>query len=349
MKLRVAAVQLNSILGNVEENITKAMKMLEQAFPSSKPTPDLIVLPELALTGYNFKSTEHIKPFLETTGSGKSFEFGKLLSKRYNCKTLLGYPEKFGDNNGSKNDQFKIYNSAMLIDEDGQILHNYRKTHLFETDKVWGCSESPEGFKSFDLLIKGKEIRTTIGICMDLNPYEFKAPFEQYEFANHAFNDKCQLILVPTAWMDSNWDENWTPNQISEFKKVYDNNGPIIEINDEHNRLKDNAILYTERGTKRACDYKLEEVDGSTGKYWVMRLEPFFANEHSEFKQGVVICNRSGMEDKLMYGGTSSMFTFHGGPMHRSDEGVSIDFTVEGSLGQGTEGVLVRELDICNS
>lgn len=340
MKLRVAAVQLNSILGNVEENIAKATRMLEQAFNSAATKPDLIVLPELALTGYNFKSPEHIKPFLEHVGSGKSYEFGKTVSQRWNCMTLLGYPEKYG-----KGD-YKIYNSAVLIDQSGKVLQNYRKTHLYDTDKTWGCSESPDGFKAFDLLIRGKHIRTTIGICMDLNPYEFKAPFENYEFASHASQEKCQLILVPTAWMNSNWDENWTSHQLASFKKIFETQSPIVEINTEHDRMKDNAILYMKKETKLAEDFKLDKPDGSTGRYWVIRLDPLFSSEHPGLKQCVIVCNRSGMEDKLMYGGTSSMFTFYGGAMRKSEEGVSIDFSIEGSLGQGTEGVLVRELEI---
>lgn len=32
--------------------------------------------------------------------------------------------------------------------------------------------------------------------------------------------------------------------------------------------------------------------------------------------------------------------------MERTPQGLSIDFNVEGSLGQGTEGVLVREVEI---
>lgn len=340
MTIRVAAVQLNSILGNVEANMTRALNMLEQAFLTAGSKPDLIVLPELALTGYNFKSASHIAPYLEIPGNGKSYEFGQMLSKRWDCLTLLGYPEKFG------NEKYKIYNSAMLIDQNGKIIHNYRKTHLFDTDKVWGCSESPDGFQAFDLAINGKTLRTTIGICMDLNPYEFKAPFEKYEFATYAYEQKCQLILVPTAWMNTSWDEHWTNEQISAFKGVYENESQIPEINTKHDPIKDNDIMMNQDTSKRVLDYKLNKVDGRTGMYWVVRMNPFFSNEHPNFSQCVVVCNRSGMEDNLMYAGTSSMFTFHGGPMERSMRGMTIDFSIEGSLSQGTEGVLVRDLNL---
>lgn len=340
MKLRIAAVQLNSILGNVEENMSKALKMLEQTFPSSKPKPDLVVLPELALTGYNFKSPAHIHPFLEKAGNGKSYQFGKMISERWECLTLLGYPEKY-----DKANEEIIYNSAMLIDAKGKLIHNYRKTHLYETDKIWGCKESPDGFQAFDVPFNGEKIRTTIGICMDLNPYEFTAPFEKYEFSRFASDNKCQLILIPTAWMNSNWKENWTLEQANEFHKIYQNTKLEPVINDEHNHVKDHSILIPQVSIKLAKDYRLEEVDGSTGRYWVMRLNPLYSETH-DFKQVVVVCNRSGMEDKLMYGGTSTMYTFFGGPMERTPQGLSIDFNVEGSLGQGTEGVLVREVEI---
>jgi protein N-terminal amidase len=343
MKIRVAAVQLNSILGNVEENASKALRLLEQTFSgtNSNLKPDLIVLPELALTGYNFKSSQHISPYLEYVGKGPSYEFAKKLSSKWNCHTLLGYPEKCDTPTLSQ-----IFNSAMLVSPTGDIVHNYRKTHLFETDKTWGCSESPDGFQAFNLEFNGEEVRTTIGICMDLNPYEFKAPFDKYEFASFATREKCQLILVPTAWMDSNWDEHWTTEQVKAFHEVYERRGPIIEHNKEHNVYADQRILYNTPETKRAEDYDLEDVDGSTGRYWVIRMNSLYSIEHEGRNQCVVVCNRSGMEDRLMYAGTSTMYTFHGGPMRQGEDGISIDFTVEGSLGQGTEGVLVRELEV---
>jgi protein N-terminal amidase len=78
----------------------------------------------------------------------------------------------------------------------------------------------------------------------------------------------------------------------------------------------------------------------------VIRMNSLYSIEHEGRNQCVVVCNRSGMEDRLMYAGTSTMYTFHGGPMRQGEDGISIDFTVEGSLGQGTEGVLVRELEV---
>lgn len=39
---------------------------------------------------------------------------------------------------------------------------------------------------------------------MDINPKEFKAPYEAFEFANFIKDQKCQLILFSSAWLDPN-------------------------------------------------------------------------------------------------------------------------------------------------
>lgn len=337
MKIRVAAVQLNSLIGNVEENASRALKMLEKTFSPTQPKPDLIVLPEMALTGYNFKSPQHVSPFLEKVGAGRSYEFGKSLAQKWNCLTLIGYPEKLDE---------KIYNSAVLIDPTGKVVYNYRKTHLYETDKVWGCSESPDGFKSFDVDIKGQKVKSIIGICMDLNPYEFTAPFEAYEFSKVAANDKCQLVLIPTAWMDSAWREEWTREDILSFKSVYDASGNPEEIDVTPDDARDGRIYYPTPTAQNASEYHLEMTDSRTARYWIMRLNPLFSKPHRGLNQNVVVCNRSGMEDRLMYAGTSSIFSFGGEPMLEEGEQIQIDAKVHGSLGQGTEGILVRDIDL---
>jgi protein N-terminal amidase len=36
---------------------------------------------------------------------------------------------------------------------------------------------------------------------MDLNPWEFKAPFSAYEYANYILKNDITLILIPMAWL----------------------------------------------------------------------------------------------------------------------------------------------------
>ena len=59
-----------------------------------------------------------------------------------------------------------------VIDRQGKLLHNYRKHHLYETDKPW-CTAG-EGFQCVTLTnLAGQEVKAGLAICMDLNPKDF--------------------------------------------------------------------------------------------------------------------------------------------------------------------------------
>ena len=50
-----------------------------------------------------------------------------------NCYTVGGYAEDYQDENGKQ----YYYNSSYIIDREGGLFLNYRKSFLFETDKIW--------------------------------------------------------------------------------------------------------------------------------------------------------------------------------------------------------------------
>ena len=60
---------------------------------------------------------------------------------------------------------------------------------------------------------KGIKLKLGIGICMDINPYKFKSPFNKMEFANHCLSKNVDLIVFPTNWIDNE------PNNISKKHK----------------------------------------------------------------------------------------------------------------------------------
>jgi len=64
--MKLACLQFNPRLGAVQHNIDRANALI-QLRPSQV---DLLVLPEMAFSGYNFPSLEAIKPFLEPTTLG---------------------------------------------------------------------------------------------------------------------------------------------------------------------------------------------------------------------------------------------------------------------------------------
>lgn len=340
MKLTIAAVQLNSVIGQIEANIKRASRIIQLGFSKNNGhSPDLIVLPELAITGYNFRDKAQIEPYLEVKGEGKSYNFGRHLSEEYHCHTLIGYPEKFILPKPQSG--YKIYNSAVLISPTGKIIHNYRKSFLYETDEQWGCEESPNGFEAFNLEIRGRVFKTAIGICMDLNPYKFKAPFEKYEFAYFCYKNNVDLALVPTAWLNTSWSEDWTAKDVAKYSALYEKKIPF-EINNQ-DKLND-IILSPDEGS----EYKREVPDKKTARYWILRVDPFYTNTHFGKPILFVVCNRSGVEDKMMYAGSSSITRFNGGSSHldtRTGQ-MFIDFDLFGALGQGTEGILVRDVEL---
>ena len=58
-----------------------------------------------------------------------------------------------------------------MIERKGLNL-NYRKSFLFETDKIWAIEG--QGFKAFEISNhEGKKFKANVGICMDIDPYEF--------------------------------------------------------------------------------------------------------------------------------------------------------------------------------
>lgn len=173
---------------------------------------------KIFLAGYNFPSLEAIKPFLEPQGTGPSGRWARETARRLRCKVCVGYPEivKAGEEQGedeqeesSSNKEDKYYNSLIVVGEDGQVLHNYRKRFLYYTDESWASEgDAGRGFLPLEFghpTAEGKtkkhHVPTTFGICMDINPYKFEAPFTAWEFANRVLDSQSQLVIVSTAWL----------------------------------------------------------------------------------------------------------------------------------------------------
>ncbi|RAH83304.1 carbon-nitrogen hydrolase [Aspergillus japonicus CBS 114.51] len=244
--MRIATLQFAPQLGDVKGNIKRADELLKNgkvvrgvgtgAVALGVLKPDILILPELALTGecdfvlpltvtlcmgcgmvglgYNFPSLEAIKPYLEPAGEGPSADWARQTAQRLQCKVCVGYPEVYmktatreGDESSSQHETY--YNSLLVVDENGRDILNYRKSFLYYTDETWASEGSVDrGFE--DLIFrKGDQhsheshIATSFGICMDINPYKFEAPFTAWEFANRVMDSKSQLVILSMAWLSS--------------------------------------------------------------------------------------------------------------------------------------------------
>ncbi len=144
--LRVAILQFQPILLDVKANLAKISSMLEPV------EADLVVLPELATSGYVFDNLEEVQSVAETS-DGYTYQLLSEIASRKNMSIVIGFPELSGT---------QIFNSSMLINPD-KSCHVYRKTHLFFREKEWF---SP-GDTGFNVFTAKKNVKIGLMICFD--------------------------------------------------------------------------------------------------------------------------------------------------------------------------------------
>ncbi|KAL2211395.1 carbon-nitrogen hydrolase, partial [Sarocladium strictum] len=187
--MRIACLQFAPKLGDIDNNLNRADAVLSKANPADL---DLLVLPELAFTGFNFKSLQQITPFLEPKGSGITSLWSRTVALKYDCVVCAGYPEMV-DVSKKWPTGPEYYNSTIVVNGEGETIGNYRKTFLY-TDEKWAL-EGNTGF--FSDIIPGLG-NTAIGIC---TPYKFEAPWHAFEFAYHILDNYSNLVILTMAWM----------------------------------------------------------------------------------------------------------------------------------------------------
>ena len=88
-RVRVAAVQFNSRLGDAGYNVAGLLDLCEQGAAAGC---QLLVLPEMATTGYCLGSREALAPYVETVPGPTTERFGELAA-RHGCYVVVGLPE----------------------------------------------------------------------------------------------------------------------------------------------------------------------------------------------------------------------------------------------------------------
>ena len=147
MTFQIALVQFKPIRKNVNANIQKIQSIL------SGLTADLIVLPELANSGYLYEDPSELKPYSEPgDGSGDFLSSLIDLSKSTGGMIIAGYAEADGDH---------IFNSAAAVSAAG-LVENYQKTHLYADEKSL-FQPGQTGFKVTEWL----GVKIGMMICFD--------------------------------------------------------------------------------------------------------------------------------------------------------------------------------------
>jgi predicted amidohydrolase len=150
MRHKIAIAQIDCVLGDLKRNIEKHINYIQQAI---KEKAELILFPELSLTGYTLRDLNidvAVNPFKSNV-----FDEFKKLSKE--IIIIAGGVEE-GENYG-------IYNSAFVF-EDGDIKHIHRKIYpptygMFEEMRYFSNGDSVRAFNT-------KIGRIGVLICEDL-------------------------------------------------------------------------------------------------------------------------------------------------------------------------------------
>ena len=173
--MRVAAIQCPSLPTDVAGNLRR----LEQtALSAAQAGAELLVCPEMFLTGYNIGAAAVQR--LAEAADGPSAQAVAAIGRRARIAIVHGYPER--DAGGA------VFNAASCIGADGQRIGHYRKTHLFgELDRTMFTASSAAS-SCFEL--NGWSIGLLI--CYDI---EFPENARSLALAG------AELIVVPTANM----------------------------------------------------------------------------------------------------------------------------------------------------
>ncbi|MHA2302360.1 MAG: nitrilase-related carbon-nitrogen hydrolase [Candidatus Thorarchaeota archaeon] len=132
MSIRLAVGQLAPVIGEAEANM---VKMKEILVSSSENKVDVLVLPELANSGYVFNNHNEVDSLSENIPNG-GFSRALIEWSKDGGLVVAGLCEKHDG---------KLYNSAGVF-ANGMHLTTYRKIQLFDKEKEWfvpGNEEPP--------------------------------------------------------------------------------------------------------------------------------------------------------------------------------------------------------------
>lgn len=155
MNVKVATIQFEPTQFRKDENVTR---LLQLATDAARDGARLIVMPEMATTGYCWKNRDEVAPFVETTDGPTTHAFAEI-ARHYHCYLVFGMPERDAVTN-------LYYNSAVLVGPQG-VVGVHRKTHPYISEPKWAAN-GDAGHQVFTTEIGN----IALLICMDIHYIE---------------------------------------------------------------------------------------------------------------------------------------------------------------------------------
>ena len=167
--MKVGLTQMDIVWEDKQKNMDKARRLMGEA---AKQNVDLLVFPEMTLTGFTMNTSLAGEEMLFSP----TLRFFKDCSKEFGMAIAFGYVENFGQ---------EYYNKLMIVSE-GKVIFDYDKIHPFNFGEegqhyIGGHEVKLANFK--DMVVSGF-------VCYDLR---FPEIFQ-------AVSNEAQLILVIANW-----------------------------------------------------------------------------------------------------------------------------------------------------
>ncbi len=207
--VKIGVVNFAAKWGDKAANLESMKKYIADA---AKEKLDILVFPEMALTGYNddkdVARAEKMQVKNAETVPGASSEALAALAKQNNMYIIFGLPEK------DKKDETKIYNSAAILSPDGTIA-SYQKIHPVGDEPNW-C-------------IRGS---TPYMFTTPWGPIGMSICFDTYaipELERYYAASGCKIVINPTATArGSTIESKWEWYYSNRLESATDRDGIVI-------------------------------------------------------------------------------------------------------------------------
>lgn len=167
--MKIGLVQYNPDWENKETNKKKLQKLIA----GLSEDVSLLIFPELTLTGFTMRSALFAEEL-----NGDSIHFFKVIAKENNCHIITGLILEI---------EGKYFNSAIHIDNAGEIIECYNKIHPFS------MSGEDINYNAGDrtVITQIEQLKIGLSVCYDLR---FPELFRLYSI------EKVELIVTIANW-----------------------------------------------------------------------------------------------------------------------------------------------------
>lgn len=226
-QISVSMLQMSSIVGDVEANISKVEDFILNKLPEHT---DVLVLPEVWTVGWS--CSDFIKS-AQNIDNGSVCEFLSETAKKYNINIIGG---SFIENSDDK-----YYNTCPVFNRNGKLVCKYSKMHLYS---YYGCDEGKyitEGSNPVMAVLDGVSYGLTI--C-----YDIRFPEIYRSYAKSGAD-----VLVNCAAWGSKKANVW---EIMTKSRAVENQSYMIALTQSGRICADEYNL----GESRIINYKGEEL-----------------------------------------------------------------------------------------